>query len=150
MPPIVATIDVERPAADVFSYATDPSRFSEWQKGVIDGRTDEPGVPSVGIRCVTTRRVGFADRPVTSEITHIDAPKTWGVRGIDGPIRATVDVTVEPLSDSASRLTITVDFEGRGIGTIFVPLFVLREARKEMPDNLAALKRRLEEGDVAG
>jgi hypothetical protein len=144
MPPIVATIDVERPATDVFSYATDPSRFSEWQKGFVNGRTDEPGLPNVGGRCVTTRRVGFADRPVTSEITHIDAPKTWGVRGIDGPIRAIVDVTVEPLGDSSSRLTISIDFEGRGIGMILVPLFVLREARKEMPANLAALKQRLE------
>jgi len=144
MPPIVATIDVERPAPDVFAYATDPSRFSEWQKGVVDGRSDVPEPPSVGARCVTTRRVGFADRPVTSEITHVDAPKTWGVRGIDGPIRAIVDLTVEPLSDSSSRLTITIDFEGRGFGAILVPLFVLREARKEMPANLATLKRRLE------
>ena len=40
----------------------------------------------------------------------------WGVRGIDGPIRATVDLTVEPLTATPSRLTIAVDFEGHGIG----------------------------------
>jgi len=32
------------------------------------------------------------------------------VRGIDGPIRATVDLTVEPLAGGTSRLTIAVDF----------------------------------------
>jgi uncharacterized protein YndB with AHSA1/START domain len=32
MAPIVSTIDVARPPADVFSYVTDPSGFHEWQK----------------------------------------------------------------------------------------------------------------------
>jgi hypothetical protein len=66
------------------------------------------------------------------------------VRGIDGPIRAAVDLTVEPLTDSTSRLTIAVDFEGHGIGKILVALLVRRQAQKEMPANLATLKRRIE------
>ena len=150
MDPTTVSIDVGRSAADVFAYATNPSCFSEWQKGVIDGRMDESRTPSVGARCVTTRRIGFANRPVTSEITHVDPPKTWGVRGIDGPILAIVDVTVEPLSQSWSRLTVSIDFEGRGIGRILAPLVVRREARKEMPANLAELKRRLEGTGGAG
>jgi hypothetical protein len=144
MAALAVSIEVDRPAGDVFAYATDPSCFAEWQKGVVDGRLDDPGSPRVGARCVTTRRIGFADRPVTSEVAHIDAPRKWGVRGIDGPIRAVVDVTVEPLSARSSQLTITIDFEGRGVGRILVPLVVRREARKEMPANLAALKRNLE------
>ena len=144
MPPITTTTDVDRSATDVFAYATDPTRFSEWQRGVISGKMDEPGDPSVGTRCLTTRRIGFANRPSTSEVVHIDPPRTWGVRGIDGPIRAIVDVTVEPITANRSRLTIVVDFEGHGIGTILVPLVVRRGARKEMPANLADLKQRLE------
>ena len=68
------------------------------------------------------------------------------MQGIDGPIRATVAVQVEPLGETRSRLTISVDFAGNGIGKILVPLMVRREARKEMPANMAALKRRVEEG----
>ena len=67
------------------------------------------------------------------------------MRGTDGPIRAAVDVHVEPITNSRSRLTISVDFTGHGIGKILVPLMVRREARKEMPDNIAALKRLIEE-----
>jgi hypothetical protein len=93
---------------------------------------------------VTTRRIGGANRAVISELTHVDAPRAWGVRGIDGPIRATVDVTVEPLTESSSRLTIAVDFDGHGIGKVLVPLIVRRQADKEMPANVAALKRRVE------
>ncbi len=68
------------------------------------------------------------------------------MRGIDGPVRADVDVLVEPVTDSRSRLTISVDFTGHGSGKILVPLMVRREARKEMPDNVAALKERMEAG----
>jgi len=148
MPPIVSSAEIGRPAAEVFAYATDPSRFREWQKGVVDGHMDGPanGTPAVGARCVTTRRIGGANRPSSAELVTIDPPKTWGVRGIDGPIRAAVDVLVESVTGSRSRLTISVDFTGHGIGKILVPLMVRREARKEMPDNMAALKQRMEAG----
>jgi uncharacterized protein YndB with AHSA1/START domain len=144
MSPIVATVDVDRPAAEVFAYATDPTRFPEWQAGIVDGHMDQAGTPRVGTKCVTTRRIGGAERPVTSELTHLDPPRRWGVRGLDGPIRATVDLTVAPLAESRSRLTIAVDFEGHGIGKLLVPLLVRRQAQKEMPTNVANLKRHLE------
>jgi uncharacterized protein YndB with AHSA1/START domain len=146
--PIVTSAEIDRPAAEVFAYATDPARFSQWQKGVVDGHIDGPakgtGTPAVGAKCVTTRRIGGASRPSTSELTHIDPPETWGMQGIDGPIRAAVEVLVEPVTSSRSRLTISVDFTGHGIGKILVPLMVRPEARKEMPANMAALKRRME------
>lgn len=49
MPPIVTSAEIDRPAAEVFAYSTDPSRFSEWQQGVIDGHLDRqtrPWAPS--------------------------------------------------------------------------------------------------------
>jgi hypothetical protein len=144
MAPTIASTVVERPVAQVFAYATDPTRFREWQQGVIDGHLDPPGPAQVGTKCLTTRRIGGASRAVTSELTHIDAPTTWGVQGIDGPIRATVDVTVELLTETSSRLTIAVDFAGHGIGKLLVPLIVRRQAQKEMPANVEVLKRRVE------
>lgn len=143
MTAIVTTVEVNRTAEDVFAYATDPTRFHEWQQGVVSGHLEQPDNPGVGTRCFTTRRIGGSDRASTSEISHISPPKTWGVRGVDGPIRAIVDVTVEPLADDRSRLTISVDFTGHGIGKVLVPLVVRREAAKEMPTNLATLKQRL-------
>ena len=95
---------------------------------------------------MTTRRIGGATRPNISELVHIALPRSWRVRGIDGPIRAAVDVLVEPVTGSRSRLTISVDFTGHGIGKILVPLMVRREARKEMPGNMAALKQKIEAG----
>jgi hypothetical protein len=142
--PIITTTEVAKPATQVFTYATDPTRFHEWQEGVVDGHLDKPGPPQPGAKCLTIRRIGWANRAVTSELTHIDPPRTWGVRGIDGPIRATVDLTVDSLTETHARLTIAVDFEGHGIGKVLVPLVVRPQARKEMPRNLATLKRRIE------
>lgn len=146
--PISTSIDIDRPAARLFDYVTDPSRFSEWQNGVVDGRMEGTGPPTVGDKCSTTRRIGFADRRVTSEVTHVDPPGRWGVRGVDGPIRATVDVTIEPLEhDQRSRVTITIDFSGYGIGKLLVPVLVRPQARREMAANLQRLKERLEAVD---
>ncbi len=141
---VTASTEVERSAEDVFAYATDPTRFRQWQSGVVEGHLDHPEAPQVGTLCHTTRRIGFADRSSNSELTHLDPPRAWGVRGLDGPIRAIVDLSVTPVGPSRSRLSITVDFEGHGIGRVLVPLVVRPAARKEMPANLAALKENLE------
>jgi uncharacterized protein YndB with AHSA1/START domain len=143
MPPIVTSAEIGRPAAEVFAYATNPARFSEWQKGVVDGHMDGPAV-TPGATCTMTRRVGGADRTSTSELVRIDPPRSWRVEGRDGPVRAAVDVLVEPVTGARSRLTITVDFTGHGIGRLLVPLMVRPEARREMPANMAALKQQME------
>jgi hypothetical protein len=78
--------------------------------------------PAVGSKCVTTRRIDGAERESTSEVTKLEPPMSGAVHGIDGPIRAIVNVTVERLDGSAqSRVTIEVDFEGHGIGMLLVP-----------------------------
>ena len=36
MAPITVTTEVDCFVGDVFAYATDPTHFSEWQKGVVE------------------------------------------------------------------------------------------------------------------
>lgn len=142
------TVEVDRPATDVFAYATDPTRFYEWQHGVVSGKLASNDTPEVGDRCLIVRRIAGVARPSTSELVRLDPPRAWSVRGIDGPIRARVDITVEPLRESRSRLNIAVGFDGHGIGRLLVPLVVRRQARAEMPENLARLTQHLEAHSV--
>jgi len=143
MTAIVSSIEIASPPETVFAYATDPSRFSEWQKGVVSGATDGDH-PGVGSKCSMTRKIGGAERTTSSEITEIDPPSRWAVHGIDGPIRADVHVTVEPLDLGAgSRVTVGLDFKGHGIGKLLAPL-VARQARTEVPKSCQNLKNRLE------
>ena len=81
----VVSVDVDRSAAQVFAFATDPTRFSQWQSGVVSGHLEpapdtgaDPIPPGVGARCVTTRRIASADRTSTAVITHVDPPHTCG------------------------------------------------------------------------
>jgi hypothetical protein len=99
----------------------------------------------VGSKCTTVRKIGGREREVVTEITEYDPPRRWADRGISGPIRAIVGVTVEPLaSGSGSRLTIELDFTGHGMGRLLVPLVVRRQAAREMPENMRRLKQRLD------
>jgi hypothetical protein len=82
------SIEVSRPAADVFTYATDPTKFAEWQEGVLSGSMQSKGQPALGDLCHTTRRIGGAERPSTSQLVRFEPPRAWSVQGIDSPIRA--------------------------------------------------------------
>jgi uncharacterized protein YndB with AHSA1/START domain len=146
MAPIVSSIDIARPPDEVFAYATDPSRFAEWQRDVVRARLEGDGPPGVGSRFVTTRRVGGTERTMTQEITDCSAPRSWAARGVDGPIRPNATVTVEPLDGGArSRVTFALDFEGHGIGRPLLPA-VRRQTQRSAPVSYRNLKQRLEGG----
>jgi uncharacterized protein YndB with AHSA1/START domain len=141
---IESDVTIARPPAEVFSYVTDPSRFGDWQSGVVSAHLEGDEPAHVGSRCTMTRRVRGSERSFTSEITKLDPPATWAMHGIDGPVRADVTVTVEPVSEGReSHVTIQVDFHGHGIGKVLLP-GVVREARQEGPQNCQNLKRQLE------
>ena len=79
---IVAAVDVDRPASDVFANATDPTRFHEWQKGVVDGHLDQPGLPAVGALRRTDDPVHRPGGPVLEvacqprrRTTHVGCPR---------------------------------------------------------------------------
>ena len=150
MPPIVSSIEVARPPEKVFAYSTDPERFAEWQRDVVRVAVEGDGPPRVGTRFTTTRRIGGVERSMTQEVTELRAPRSWAVRGVEGPIRPSARVTVEPLDGGTrSRLTFTLDFEGHGIGRPLVAA-VRRQAARAAPVSYRALKERLEAGRVTG
>lgn len=146
MAPVTNTIEIARPPADVFAYMTDVPRHTQWQVGVSSSELVGDGPMGVGSRIRHTRRMGPKDREVTLEVTRHDAPGAFAARGVDGPIRVAVDVRIDALDDGArSKLTATLDFEGRGLGKLIVPL-ARRQSRAEMPETHRRLKQQLEQG----
>jgi uncharacterized protein YndB with AHSA1/START domain len=145
MAPIVSSTEISRPPEDVFAYVTDPSRLHEWQESVVSAQAQGP--IGVGCKVVVTRRVGRMERAMTAEMAEVNPPRSWRIRGLDGPIRGDVDGSVEPLAEGdRSRATISLDLKGYGIGRVLLPLFVRRQAQAEMPKNMEALRRNLEGG----
>ena len=147
MAPIESSIEIARLPEEVFAYVIDPSRLAEWQESVVSSSTEGTGPPDVGTRASVTRRIGPLERAMTAELAELSPPRSWAVRGVDGPVRGNVRGTIEPLDDGArSRVTIELELVGHGIGKLLVPLVVRSQARKEVPTNLRNLKERLEGG----
>jgi uncharacterized protein YndB with AHSA1/START domain len=138
MTPLVSTIEIARPPREVFAFATDPERFPEWQRDVMSVRMLDDS------RFATTRTIVGAARTQVQEITHSEPPNSWGAKGVDGPIRATAKITIDPVDGGAgSRVTFTLDFEGHGIGKSLLPL-VRKQAEKGAPVSYSNLKKLLE------
>lgn len=142
---IKETIDISRSPAEVFSYVTDPTHLPEWQESAVAVRRIGDTPLAVGSKVAVTRRIGRREFTSTMQFIEWDPPKHWHVHGIDGPVRGDVQGTIEPLGDGErSRLTLSLHFEGFGIGRALVPLMVRPYVRKEMPRSERTLKGILE------
>src|SRR5262245_27273064 len=136
----VTTIDIDAAPAVVYAYATDPTRFSQWQRDVAGVKLLDGG------RFETTRRFAGARNTLTQQVIQDDPPREWAARGLDGAIRANASISIEPLDDGRrSRVTFTLDFEAAGLGSAILPL-VRRQAAKGAPLSYNELKRRIEAG----
>jgi uncharacterized protein YndB with AHSA1/START domain len=149
MSAIREVIDIDCSPDDVFAYVTDSSHLPEWQLSAVTAERLDEGPLHEGSRVRVTRRVGTREMPMTVEFTEVVPPYSWGLHGVDGPVRPHVHGEVEALEQGRrSRVTMEADFEGHGLGKVLVPLFVRRQLRKELPRDEQLLKERLEH-DVA-
>jgi len=138
------TIEIGRSPQEVFSYASDPARLTEWQEKLVEAKMETEGPIRVGSRMKQTRRVGGGTRTFTLEVTAHEPPSRFAFKGIDGPVRPRGTITLEPVGGGQrTRYSAELDFEGHGLGVLLTPL-VRRDARKQLPHNLQQLKEKLE------
>jgi uncharacterized membrane protein len=142
MAPIRHSVEIACSPQDVFAYIDDLSRHGEWQEQIREVHVLTEGPTRVGSRARDKRKVPGGVRDITYEITAHDPPRSASFRGIDGPIRPVGTVSVVPV-DGGSRVTLDLDFEGRGVGKLLLPL-VRSQARKDVPLSQQRLKERLE------
>ena len=144
------SIEINRPPDEVFAYLDEVERHGEWQDDIVGVERQTEGPTRLGTRVRETRKVPGGDRSMTYEVTEYDAPRRSSFRVLDGPIRAVGTISVEPLDDGArSRVTIDMDFEGRGIsGKLLVPV-ARTQARKQVPRGQQKMKEILEQRSSA-
>ena len=142
---ITSTIEIDRPQEEVWAYVDDVQKQPQWQASLVASRIVSDGPTRVGTRFVQTRQIPGGAREMTNEITDYDPPRMSSWNGLDGPFRSAGTVTVEPLGESRSRVTVEFDLIGHGIGKLFVP-FVRAQARNQVPVDQQELKRLLESG----
>ena len=147
MAPIIETIEINRSPDEVFTYLDQLDRHGEWQKGIVSTSDVTGGPVAVGTKATDLRRgPGGMKVRVVYEIVEHDPPRRTAFKGVNGPVRVSGAVTVEPVDGGArSKLTLELDFVGHGVGKLFAPM-ARRQAAKEVPGDQQRLKERLEAG----
>jgi uncharacterized protein YndB with AHSA1/START domain len=139
------SIEINRPAEEVFAYLDQVDRHNEWQGSLVSTTVETDGPVRVGTRVVERRSIPGGARDFPYEVTEHDPPRKFSFRGTAGLIRPAGTYTVDPTGESSSRLNSELDLEGHGIGRLFAPL-ALRQADKQMPVDHQKLKQLLETG----
>jgi carbon monoxide dehydrogenase subunit G len=144
MAPITGTIEIARPPQDVFDYVADVKRQSEWQAAIEKIEVETDGPTRVGTRAVQTRRVPGGSRTFPYEVTEHDPPRRSSFQVTGGPVRPHGSMDFTALDNGTrTRVDFQIEFAGHGLGVLLMPI-VRRDARREVPKNLGALKQRLE------
>ncbi|WP_217234639.1 SRPBCC family protein [Streptomyces sp. AC555_RSS877] len=148
MSAIREVIDIDRSPDDVYTYVTDTSHLPDWQLSAVSARRLDKGPLHEGSQVRVLRRIGSREMPMTVEFDEHVPPHSWGLHGVDGPVRPRVHGAIEPLDEGRrSRVTIDIDFEGHGLGKVLVPLVARPQMRKELPRDKQLLKDRLEQSE---
>lgn len=139
------SIEINRPAEEVFAYLDQLDRHSEWQGSLLSVQVETEGPTRVGTRVVERRKVPGGARDIPYEITRHEPPRKASFRGTAGPVRPVGTVIVEPVGESSSRMTLELELEGHGLGKLFA-IPARRQAAKEVPESHLKFKELLESG----
>jgi uncharacterized protein YndB with AHSA1/START domain len=137
------SIDINRPAEEVFAYLEQVERHNEWQGSLVSTTVKTDGPTRVGTRVVERRNIPGGTRDFSYEVTELDPPRKTSFRGTAGPVRPAGTYTVDPTGESSSRMNVELDFEGHGIGKLFA-ILARRQAAEELPVDHEKFKELLE------
>ena len=143
------SIEINRPAEEVFAYLEQVDRHNEWQGSLVSTTVETDGPTRVGTRVVERRHIPGGTQDFSYEVTELDPPRKSSFRGTVGLIRPAGTYTVDPIGESRSRMSSELDLEGHGIGKLFAPL-ALRQAAKQVPADQEKFKELLESGVAPG
>jgi len=138
-----STLDVNRPPEAVFDYATDPTRFPEWQRDVTSVEWEGAG-RLVGSRFTTVRRVPGGAQSYVQEVVESVPFRSWAVTGVDGVLRPNARIDIEPIDGGTrSRITFTLSYASSRAGRLLLPL-VERATPKQAQRSYETFKTLLE------
>src|ERR1700733_6286911 len=96
------SVEIDRPADEVFAYLDQVGRHNEWQGQLVSTTIETDGPVRVGTRVVERRNVPGGARDFPYEITEHDPPRKAAFRGTAGLIRPVGTYTVDATGESSS------------------------------------------------
>ena len=137
---IELTIDVARPAEDVFAHLVDLDRLPDWQESAVESRADEP--LAEGVRIFECRRALGREVHSELEVTEFDRPRRLTLKTLKGPVKFTVDHRLAE-ADGGTRLTVVAEGKAGRLMRFGEPMLA-RTVEAEMRKDFERLKELLE------
>lgn len=138
-----SSIEIDRPAGEVFEVISDFSRNPEWQRGMKSATwTSEPPLHAGSTYDQVARFLG-RDVVTSFEVVGIEPGRSVSIASTRSSFPIRVTRSVEPLGEHRSRVTADVSGEPGRFFRVFGPLLRVMAERSVQAD-YQRLKRLLE------
>ena len=135
------TIEIARPAAEVFALLTDVSRVPEWQASAVEARADGP--LAEGVRIHERRKFLGHEADTELQVSAYEPGRRLALHALRGPVTLSVDHVLEE-ADGRTALHVTAEGRPHGVLRLAGPAVTAR-ARQELRRDFERLKAILEE-----
>ena len=136
------TIEIERPAQEVFERLTDLDRLPDWQASAVESRAEFP--LAVGVHVFERRRVLGREIDNELEVVACEAPRRLKLKALKGPVKFTVDHQLAE-ADGSTMVHVVAEAKAGTFMKLAEPLLA-RTAEDELRKDFARLKELLEGG----
>jgi uncharacterized membrane protein len=120
MPDATNTIEIARPASEVFAFLADGTNNPRWRSAVTDvahkSGEGKGAIYEQGVKGPFGRRV-----PADYEITAYEPERLIAFRAIAGPVRPEGSFELEPV-DGRTRVTFSLRAQPRGLAKLMTPM----------------------------
>lgn len=131
---LVSTVEIDRPAEEVFAVISDFSRNPEWQRGMKSARWTTAPPTRVGSTYEQVARFLGRDVVTTFEVVAYEPGRSVTIQSRESSFPITVTRSVEPLGPGRSRVSAHIVGEPRRFFRLFGPLLRLLAERSVQGD----------------
>lgn len=131
---ITTRLDIDRPAAEVFSFVADQTNAPRWQHGLHEVRRLTPGPIGIGTEHVFVRRFAGMDIESRNRYTAYQPARFVAFEIPSGRITGAASYQVEPTGPRSSQLISHVFFHVSGVSGLATPILARVFARDTKRD----------------
>jgi uncharacterized membrane protein len=140
---VAYSVEIDRPASDVWAYVADYENDTSWRAGVSQMRPSMPGPARAGVTTHEALRLLGATFITDATVHRVEDGRLLKWSSHDRQKRLEWSRLVEPTSDAAARFTEVVEVRPLGVLRPLTPL-VGWLLKRRTPGDLRRLKRLLE------
>lgn len=139
---IEQSVVINRPIEEVFAFASDPEKLSQWAAEVVDVEMTSKG--PLGVGTTFNAAVKLLGRRMDNghKITEYEPNRRYSIKVTSGPVSGDMETTFESV-DGETKVTMVAEIEAGGFFRVAEPLLA-RAGQRQYATNLANLKDLLE------